>query len=243
MALQLAISHSVLSVNAIKRFDADITVGKLKERLYAIVGTSPEYQQLQIRDKDGNVIGHLDNDDRTVTSYGVQDFANIHVIDNDPMKSTAAYADVNAVEKYEISEDAYNKRRDTFRNFKKGFQNPEEEKKKQQEKEEQQARELELSKTISVAQRCEIDSETENPKRGTVMFVGAGKYTPGTWVGIKLDEPLGKHDGSVKGHRYFECQDKYGVLVPPSKVKVGDYPEKDMFAELSDEDEDVMREM
>jgi tubulin-folding cofactor B len=54
------------------------------------------------------------------------------------------------------------------------------------------------------------------------------------WVGVALDEPMGKNDGSVKGVRFFECGNNYGLMVRPDKLKVGDYPVIDF---LDSEDE------
>ena len=32
-------------------------------------------------------------------------------------------------------------------------------------------------------------------------------------VGVELDGPGGKNDGSVKGTQYFSCKDKHGVIL------------------------------
>lgn len=66
-------------------------------------------------------------------------------------------------------------------------------------------------------------------KVGTVRFIGLTQFSPGQWIGIELDHPTGKNDGSVQGIRYFDCvanegkpnelHDLYGLFVRPNTVK------------------------
>uniref|UniRef100_A0A8C4HS05 CAP-Gly domain-containing protein n=1 Tax=Dicentrarchus labrax TaxID=13489 RepID=A0A8C4HS05_DICLA len=53
-------------------------------------------------------------------------------------------------------------------------------------------------------------------RTGVVQFYGKTRFAPGLWLGIKLDKPSGKNDGSVGGVRYFSCPPKHGVFAPPS---------------------------
>lgn len=48
------------------------------------------------------------------------------------------------------------------------------------------------------------------------------------------------HARSVDGKRYFETAPLRASFVRPDKVKVGDYPELDPFADLDDDEEDEM---
>ncbi|KAJ3008071.1 UNVERIFIED_CONTAM: hypothetical protein HDU68_003238 [Siphonaria sp. JEL0065] len=73
-------------------------------------------------------------------------------------------------------------------------------------------------------------------KRGIVKFVGLTKFKPGHWAGIEYDEPLGKHDGSVGGEKYFDAKPKYGAFARPNKMEVGDFSEEDLFG---DDDEEM----
>ncbi|KAJ3112663.1 hypothetical protein HDU96_004323 [Phlyctochytrium bullatum] len=55
---------------------------------------------------------------------------------------------------------------------------------------------------------------------GMVKYVGIFDPYPetGLWCGIKLDRPLGKHDGVVKGKRYFTCEENHGLFVKIDKI-------------------------
>ncbi|XP_054617349.1 kinesin-like protein KIF13B isoform X2 [Dunckerocampus dactyliophorus] len=58
-------------------------------------------------------------------------------------------------------------------------------------------------------------------KSGTVRYVGPTDFAQGTWVGVELEVPAGKNDGSVGGKHYFHCNPGYGVLVRPDRVSRG----------------------
>lgn len=62
-------------------------------------------------------------------------------------------------------------------------------------------------------------------RHGTVRYIGdVPELGPGPWVGIELDEPSGKNDGSVKGGtRYFQCEPSYGVFVRENRVEIGNF--------------------
>ncbi|XP_057711853.1 dynactin subunit 1a isoform X3 [Corythoichthys intestinalis] len=57
-------------------------------------------------------------------------------------------------------------------------------------------------------------------QRGTVAFIGATLFAPGKWVGIILNEPKGKNDGSVQGKRYFTCEENHGIFVRQTQIQV-----------------------
>uniref|UniRef100_A0AAQ6A945 Kinesin family member 13Ba n=1 Tax=Amphiprion ocellaris TaxID=80972 RepID=A0AAQ6A945_AMPOC len=59
-------------------------------------------------------------------------------------------------------------------------------------------------------------------KAGTVRYVGMTQFAEGVWVGVELDTPVGKNDGSVGGQRYFHCKPGYGVLVRPDRLSCRD---------------------
>merc|ERR1719199_890527 len=69
---------------------------------------------------------------------------------------------------------------------------------------------MESSSTFAVNDKVLVGT-TQEP--GTVLFIGATQFSPGEWVGVELDKPLGKNDGTVKDHRYFECRKNHGLFV------------------------------
>lgn len=85
-----------------------------------------------------------------------------------------------------------------------------------------------------VGERCQV---TPGGRRGRIAWTGRLDKKPGFWIGIILDEPMGNNDGSLESTRYFECLDKHGCFVRGPNVEVGDFPERDIFDESSDEEE------
>uniref|UniRef100_A0A668AUQ5 Kinesin family member 13B n=1 Tax=Myripristis murdjan TaxID=586833 RepID=A0A668AUQ5_9TELE len=55
-------------------------------------------------------------------------------------------------------------------------------------------------------------------KAGIVRYVGTTEFAEGVWVGVELETPAGKNDGSVGGRQYFHCNPGYGVLVRPDRL-------------------------
>ena len=53
---------------------------------------------------------------------------------------------------------------------------------------------------------------------GTVAYRGSVSYAGGEFLGVVLQEPRGKNDGSVRGTRYFQCAPGHGIMVRPAEV-------------------------
>jgi tubulin-folding cofactor B len=52
-----------------------------------------------------------------------------------------------------------------------------------------------------------------------VRFIGTTLFAEGIWVGIEfLSRALGKNDGSVNGHTYFQCKPNYGLFIRPNRI-------------------------
>ncbi|ORZ19319.1 dynein associated protein-domain-containing protein [Absidia repens] len=72
-----------------------------------------------------------------------------------------------------------------------------------------------LSSDLRPGTRIEVQN-----KIGTIRYVGTTSFQTGKWIGIELDDPLGKNSGVVQGKRYFDCRTNHGVFVRPSQVKI-----------------------
>ncbi|XP_042243019.1 CAP-Gly domain-containing linker protein 3-like [Homarus americanus] len=55
---------------------------------------------------------------------------------------------------------------------------------------------------------------------GVIKYIGQVDFEAGTWLGVELRAAKGRHDGTVRGRRYFSCRPRHGVMVKPSKVYV-----------------------
>ncbi|XP_022079440.1 CAP-Gly domain-containing linker protein 1-like isoform X3 [Acanthaster planci] len=71
------------------------------------------------------------------------------------------------------------------------------------------------SKHLLIGQRV----WTADGRVGTLEFKGKTHFSQGCLCGIRLDEPLGKHDGSVDGIQYFKCSPSHGIFIHAFKVQ------------------------
>ena len=90
-----------------------------------------------------------------------------------------------------------------------------------------------------------------NVMAGTVRFLGHTHFAEGLWVGVELDMPKGRNDGSIGGHEYFHCEPRHGLFAPPSKVSLfadggaeesgaeGDSVDEEIESSLSSTQEEV----
>lgn len=161
------------------------------------------------------------------------------MIDTRPPGARTNYTDVSSVQKYEMSAADYESRTDSVLAWKKsqklGRFDPNAPSVEQQKVDAsyQEAQQ----RGIKVGARCRLLPESD-ARRGDVAYVGDVPEIPGgigAWVGVKLDEPTGKNDGSVKGTKYFECAANCGVFIRPERVEVGDFPVLDEFADDDEE--------
>ncbi|KAF3008835.1 hypothetical protein E8E13_010799 [Curvularia kusanoi] len=60
--------------------------------------------------------------------------------------------------------------------------------------------------------------ETNTHRTGLVKYVGPIHVAEGAWLGIDLQEPTGKNDGSVRGERYFDCPPGHGLFVKETDI-------------------------
>ncbi|KAF5678926.1 tubulin specific chaperone cofactor B [Fusarium heterosporum] len=161
------------------------------------------------------------------------------VIDTRPAASRINLNDTANVDKYVMPEEEYEKKTDSVLAWKKdqklGRFDPNAPS-HEQAKLDALDREV-ATRGIAVGRRCRVGGE--DTRRGVIQYVGEVKEIPGglgTWVAIKLDEPVGKNDGSIAGTRYWgePSELKHGVFVRPERVEAGDFPALDDLEDMEE---------
>ena len=99
-------------------------------------------------------------------------------------------------------------------------------------KENQRVKIMEMGEHITIDRRVEVIGLDVI---GTIAFVGNTQFAAGQWLGLNLDIPRGNNDGSVKGISYFKCDEKHGMFVRTSQIKLLD----EMIMDRDDEEKFV----
>ncbi|CZT42263.1 probable Alp11 homologue of tubulin-folding cofactor B [Rhynchosporium secalis] len=224
-----------------RRITPSWTIGQLKAKLEAVTGIPPLSQRLTLRlgGRQPILIEAVDEESTQLGNFPLAPYAEIHVTDIRPPGMRPNFTDASKVTKYEMPPDEYEQKTDSVLAWKKanklGRFDPSA---PSLEEAKLQAIDAEIkNRGIEVGKRCRVGED--DSKRGEVMYVGNVKEIPGTsgkWVGVRLDEPVGKNDGSLNGKRYWgkEGDPRFGVFVRPERVEAGDFPAID---DLDDMDE------
>ncbi|KAL8908316.1 MAG: hypothetical protein Q9171_005502 [Xanthocarpia ochracea] len=225
-----------------RRINPSWTISQLKAKLESVTGIPPSVQALTLRLPDcqqGTSISAENEDVTKLEAWSLSAYAEIHVASTDPASSTIIPPS-SSIPKYEMPVETYSSLPDTVLAYKKSHRIGRFDPNASESKEKRAADlwgEIDAAE-ISVGARCILTPSTT--RRGTVAYVGLIPELPGPgpWVGVKLDEPAGKNDGSVAGTRYFDCDPQYGVFVRPDRVEVGDW--KELGLEEDDDDLDEL---
>lgn len=70
-------------------------------------------------------------------------------------------------------------------------------------------------KNLRNEQRVEVAGKNV---RGKIAYIEMTTFASGKWVGVILDEPKGKNNGSIKGTQYFTCAENHGMFVRPTQL-------------------------
>jgi tubulin-folding cofactor B len=276
------------------RFDKHDTLDRLRQRIHQKTGTSPGFQHLQIKSA-GEVILEIPptvEDHYKLGYFGLEHHGlEVHCVDLNPHSGSKGgqYEDVSLVEKYRMSEEEYNARKGTLRDWEReqkakdsNFSLAKHAKEHGEMVEARRQHKLGLPlppgffvdsngtvvrdeeydsvvrRTTTTPSDATADDDGEygedsvagmkpgdrcqvepGARRGSVSYVGkVPDLGGGYWIGVTFDEPVGKTDGTTSsGTRYFDAMEKYGGFVRGKNVLVGDFPERDILDEDSDEDE------
>ncbi|XP_011338545.1 dynactin subunit 1 isoform X3 [Ooceraea biroi] len=69
--------------------------------------------------------------------------------------------------------------------------------------------------SLKIGQRVEVPVKE---CQGVIAYIGHPAFAPGKWIGVILDEPKGKNNGSVKGQVYFKCAENYGMFARQTQL-------------------------
>ncbi|KAL6234248.1 hypothetical protein BDW75DRAFT_170159 [Aspergillus navahoensis] len=241
-----------------RRITPTWTVLQVKAKLETMTGIPPSSQRLRLK-TPGRTDQWVDGDDSIIGEWGLMRGCEIEVHDTRPQTARMNFTDLSSVEKYVLPTETYEslpnsvlawKKNQKLGRFDPNALSPVEASADQARKDKEQVE----KRGISISKRAIIlPSSPPHVRRGTIRFIGPVPAIPvpgvdietvdtsalPIWVGIELDEPTGKNDGSVNGKRYFTCPNRCGLFVKPEKVQVGDFPPLGLDDELDEDMEEI----
>ncbi|KOC66710.1 Tubulin-folding cofactor B [Habropoda laboriosa] len=169
--INLSITNSSQNTYCVeRRFQKAITIDEFKGKLELVTGANSATMKVVVYDKNDKLICKLDEGQRLLGSYPIDDGMRIHLFMLDTVK---AFLEKNKLGKY----------------------NEEEMKRKEEERKQEEEAEAAAAQLCNIGDRCEVYVPNQPKRRATIMYIGKTEFKEGWWVGVKYDEPLGKNNG------------------------------------------------
>ncbi|KAM3565121.1 hypothetical protein MY1884_000371 [Beauveria asiatica] len=234
----------VISENASseRRITPSWSIDTFRTKLEPITGIPPSSQRLSLKSSKGAesvALEAADEENTPLSSFALAAYGEIHVLDTRPAGMRVNFNDTSGVEKYVMPEGEYEKKTDSVLAWKRaqklGRFDPNA---PNQEHMRVSGFEQEIGQRgITVGKRCRVGGE--DTRRGVVKYVGEVAEIPngaGPWIGVHLDEPVGKNDGSIAGKRYWgeDSTMKHGIFVRPERIEVGEFPAMDDLEDMEE---------
>jgi tubulin-specific chaperone B len=185
-------------------FNTSQTLLEMKKKLYPKTGTEPNNMQLSVLDIATGVKRILEGDESTLEQLGLENANRLELVDTNDSSITNNKYETGDAKTDNVKYEA--KRGDSgFAKFRKERE----------------------TKTAAIDTGMKIDDFhlnqrvfTQNGYNGTIRYLGAvSGLSSGDFVGIELDTPNGKNDGTIKGIELFTCEENHGSLVRPNTVR------------------------
>ncbi|SPO03428.1 probable Alp11 homologue of tubulin-folding cofactor B [Cephalotrichum gorgonifer] len=224
-----------------RRVTPSWSVDQFKSKMETVTGIPPSSQRLEYRAGGQRISMEVADEEGTpLSAFPLAKGGEIYITDIRPPSARPNLNDTSAVDKYVMPEEEYAQKTDSVLAWKKAQKlgrfdpNAPSIEAARIAAIEQEVR----ARGIEVGKRCRVGGE--DTRRGEVMYVGEVAEIPGgiggSWIGVRLDEPAGKNDGSIGGKRYWgeETGVKHGVFVRPDRVEVGDFPVWDDLEDMEE---------
>ncbi|GAV50815.1 hypothetical protein ZYGR_0Z02380 [Zygosaccharomyces rouxii] len=220
--VRTSVVSSLCSVT--KEWDENISYLQLCQRIESFTGIEPRYMRLSFEFDDGKKLEILESSN----PYPFKTYPHVSMILVEDLNENSVVNQLqnsNGTESnFHLSDEEYAKRTDSVLQWKMknnyGRFNSDSKRSQESNKQLQQQRIAELQ----IDQRCSVESEGQVERRGWLRFIGRiGEINDqDIWCGVEFDDPVGKNDGSFKGHIYFgPVKTNHGGFVKPLAVKTG----------------------
>lgn len=213
-----------------KDWDESITYKQLCQRIESFTGIEPGHMRLRFEFDDGSPSKMLET-----VNPDQQPFRQFSRVSRIIVEDLNANSVVNQLQSqgvssnehdtsFHLSDEEYARRNDSVLHWKMTNNYGRFDPKLRKLQESDRQLQKQQADKLQIGQRCRVKSEIQSERRGWLRFVGVIDEIndQDIWCGVEFDDPVGKNDGSIRGHYYFgPVKLNCGGFLKPLAVETG----------------------